>query len=159
MRFTREEKGSLIREQSPVAIYSLTPGADAFTMRETRDGLLRKTVVWTLAGGAWTMEVFDETVSPRELVRRDVRTSRPTARGVAHTLARGGEVVETETEEIDGIGPMPIRETRGVGAEARTTYAYRVRPDCHSKLPQVRQAKLGRTNSGRSYIVKKSTYD
>ena len=146
-------------EQSPVAIYSLTPGADAFTMRETRDGLLRKTVVWTLAGGAWTMEVFDETVSPRELVRRDVRTSRPTARGVAHTLARGGEVVETETEEIDGIGPMPIRETRGVGAEARTTYAYRVRPDCHSKLPQVRQAKLGRTNSGRSYIVKKSTYD
>ena len=28
-----------------------------------------------------------------------------------------------------------------------------------SKLPQVRQAKLGRTNSGRSYIVKKSTYD
>ena len=35
----------------------------------------------------------------------------------------------------------------------------RVRLDCHSKLPQVRQAKLGRTNSGRSYIVKKSTYD
>ena len=33
------------------------------------------------------------------------------------------------------------------------------RPDCHSTLPQVRQAKLGRTNSGRSYIVKKSTYD
>ena len=29
----------------------------------------------------------------------------------------------------------------------------------NSKLPQVRQAKLGRTNSGRSYIVKKSTYD
>ena len=26
-------------------------------------------------------------------------------------------------------------------------------------LIQVRQAKLGRTNSGRSYIVKKSTYD
>jgi len=36
---------------------------------------------------------------------------------------------------------------------------YGVRLDCHSKLPQVRQAKLGRTNSGRSYIVKKSTYD
>ena len=35
-------------EQSPVAIYSLTPGADALTMRETRDGLLRKTVVWYL---------------------------------------------------------------------------------------------------------------
>ena len=33
------------------------------------------------------------------------------------------------------------------------------RHDYHSKLPQVRQAKLGRTNSGRSYIVKKSTYD
>ena len=91
-------------------------------MRETRDGSLRKTVVWTLADGVWTMEVFDETVAPRELVRRDVRTTRPTARGVAHTLARGGEVVETETEEIDGIGPMPIRETRGVGAEARTTW-------------------------------------
>ena len=28
-----------------------------------------------------------------------------------------------------------------------------------SLLIQVRQAKLGRTNSGRSYIVKKSTYD
>ena len=63
-------------------------------MRETRDGSLRKTVVWTLADGVWTMEVFDETVAPRELVRRDVRTTRPTARGVAHTLARGGEVVE-----------------------------------------------------------------
>ena len=36
---------------------------------------------------------------------------------------------------------------------------YRVRHGYHSKLPQVRQAKLGRTNSGRSYIVKKSTYD
>ena len=109
-------------EQSPVAIYSLTPGADAFTMRETRDGSLRKTVVWTLADGVWTMEVFDETISPRELVRRDVRTTRTTARGTAHTLARGGEVVETETEEIDGIGSMPIRETRGTGAEARTTW-------------------------------------
>ena len=109
-------------EQVPMAVYALVPGADAFTLRETRDGSLRKTVVWTLADGAWTMEVWDETVSPRELVRRDVRTTRPTARGVAHTLARGGEVVETETEEIDGIGPMPIRETRGVGAEARTTW-------------------------------------
>ena len=109
-------------EQAPMAVYTLTPGADAFTMRETRDGLLRKTVVWTLADGVWTMEVFDETVAPRELLRRDVRTSRPTARGVAHTLARGGEVVETETEEIGGIGPMPIRETRGTGAEARTTW-------------------------------------
>ena len=109
-------------EQAPMAVYTLTPGADAFTMRETRDGLLRKTVVWTLAGGVWTMEVFDETVSPRELVRRDVRTTRPTARGVAHALARGGEVVETETEEIDGIGPMPIRETRGTGAESLATW-------------------------------------
>ncbi len=36
---------------------------------------------------------------------------------------------------------------------------YRVRHGYHSKLPQVRQAKLGRTNSGRSYVVKKSTYD
>jgi hypothetical protein len=43
-------------EQSPVAIYSLTPGADAFTMRETRDGSLRKTVVWTLADGVWGMK-------------------------------------------------------------------------------------------------------
>ena len=109
-------------EQAPMAVYTLTPGADAFTMRETRDGSLRKTVVWMLVDGVWTMEVFDETVAPRELVRRDVRTSRPTARGTAHTLARGGEVVETETEEIGGIGPMPIRETRGVGAEARTTW-------------------------------------
>ena len=109
-------------EQAPMAVYTLTPGADAFTMRETREGSLRKTVVWSLADGVWTMVVFDETVSPRELVRRDVRTSRPTSRGVAHTLARGGEAVETETEEIDGIGPMPIRETRGVGAEARTTW-------------------------------------
>jgi len=109
-------------ERSPVAIYSLTPGADAFTMRETRDGSLRKTVVWTLADGVWTMEVFDETVSPRELLRRDVRTTRPTSRGVAHTLARGGEVVETETEEIDGVGAMPIRETRGTGAESLATW-------------------------------------
>ena len=30
---------------------------------------------------------------------------------------------------------------------------------CQSSLIQVRQAKLGRTDSGRSYIVKKSTYD
>ena len=114
--FTR--KGGL----SPVAVYTLTPGADAFTLRETREGALRKTVVWTLADGVWTMETYDETVAPRELVRRDVKTSRTTARGTVHTLARGGEVVETESEEIDGIGPMPIRETRGVGAEARTTW-------------------------------------
>jgi hypothetical protein len=32
-------------------------------------------------------------------------------------------------------------------------------PKGQSLLIQVRQAKLGRTNSGRSYIVKKSTYD
>lgn len=82
-----------------MAVYTLTPGADAFTMRETCDGSLRKTAVWTHADGAWTMEVFDETVAPRELVRRDVRTSRPTARGAVHTLARGIETVETETEE------------------------------------------------------------
>ena len=108
--------------QAPVAVYTLTPGADAFTLSETRDGTLRKTVVWTLANGVWTMEVFDETVAPRELVSRDVKTTSTTARGTVHTLARGGEVVETESEEIDGIGPMPIRETRGVGADARTTW-------------------------------------
>ena len=55
------------------------------------------------------MEVFDETVAPRELVSRDVKTTRTTAGGTVHTLARGGEVVETESEKIDGIGPMPIR--------------------------------------------------
>jgi hypothetical protein len=55
-------------------------------MRETCDGSLRKTAVWTLADGVWGMK---------------------------------GQ----------------------------------------SLLIQVRQAKLGRTNSGRSYIVKKSTYD
>ena len=33
------------------------------------------------------------------------------------------------------------------------------RMEGQSLLIQVRQAKLGRTNSGRSYIVKKSTYD
>ena len=122
MRFTGEEKGSLIREQSAVAIYSLTPGAGAFTMRETRDGSLRKTAVWTHADGVWTMEVFDETVAPRELLRRDVRTTRATACGAVHTLARGVETVETETEEIDGIGPVAVRETRGTGADARTTW-------------------------------------
>ncbi len=30
--------------------------------------------------------------------------------------------METETEEIDGIGPVAVRETRGTGAEARTTW-------------------------------------
>ena len=98
-----------------------TKGGGSFVKRR-RDGTLRKTVVWTLANGVWTMETYDETVAPRELVRRDVKTSRQTARGTVHTLARGGEVVETESEEIDGIGPMPIRETRGTGAEARTTW-------------------------------------
>ena len=38
-----------------MAVYTLTSGADAFTMRETRDGLLRKTAVWTHADGVWTM--------------------------------------------------------------------------------------------------------
>lgn len=47
-----------------MAVYTLTSGADAFTMRETRDGLLRKTAVWTHADGVWTMEVFDETGRP-----------------------------------------------------------------------------------------------
>ena len=109
-------------EQVPVAVYTLTPGACAFTMRETRNGSLRKTAVWTHADGVWTMEVFDETVAPRELLRRDVRTTRATARGAVHTLARGVESVETETEEIDGIGPVAVRETRGTGADARTTW-------------------------------------
>ena len=35
-----------------MAVYTLTSGADAFTMRETRDGLFRKTAVWTHADGA-----------------------------------------------------------------------------------------------------------
>lgn len=48
------------------------------------------------------MEVFDETVAPRELVSRDVKTTRTTAGGTVHTLARGGEVVETESEEGEG---------------------------------------------------------
>ena len=109
-------------EQVPVAVYTLTPGAGAFTMRETRNGSLRKTAVWTHADGVWTMEVFDETVAPRELLRRDVRTTRATACGAVHTLARGVESVETETEEIDGIGPVVVRETRGTGADARTTW-------------------------------------
>ncbi len=47
----------------------------------------------------------------------------------------------------------PVVEVKPVPGE------YRVRHGYHSRLPQVRQAKLGRTNSGRSYIVKKSTYD
>ncbi len=47
----------------------------------------------------------------------------------------------------------------GNWANFEATGGYRVRHGYHSKLPQVRQAKLGRTNSGRSYIVKKSTYD
>ena len=43
------------------------------------------------------------------------------------------------------------RKTETVERENVTGWG-RVGLDCHSKLPQVRQAKLGRTNSGRSYI-------
>ena len=42
-------------------------GCDSFVKRR-RDGTLRKTVVWTLVDGVWTMETYDETVAPRELV-------------------------------------------------------------------------------------------
>ena len=46
-------------------------------------------------------------------------------------------------------GKLHVRfdEGAGVPGEGRSALLY------------VRQAKLGRTNSGRSYIVKKSTYD
>ena len=63
--------------------------------------------------------------------------------------------------EEKGFANVSVEDiTNACGVAKGTFYEIgRVRLDCHSKLPQVRQAKLGRTNSGRSYIVKKSTYE
>ena len=70
--------------------------------------------------------------------------------------SRGGKTRAINKEDFSTKGAVFLRP------EAQFDYlvgGYRVRHGYHSKLPQVRQAKLGRTNSGRSYIVKKSTYD
>ena len=114
--FTRKD------EEIPVAVFTLTPGADVFTLSEIRDGSLRKTARWMLNQGVWTMEVWDETASPAMLVKRDVRMSTITQLGKMERLTSGEQVTETEYAAISEIGLLPIRETRGSGIEARSTY-------------------------------------
>ena len=114
--FTRKD------EEIPVAVFTLTPGADVFTLSEIRDGSLRKTARWMLNQGVWTMEVWDETYSPAMLVKRDVRTSRKSQLNDVERLVSGNHVTEIEYVEIPDYGLLPIRETRGEGLEARSTY-------------------------------------
>lgn len=114
--FTRKD------EEIPVAVFKLTPGADVFTLSEIHDGSLRKTARWMLNQGVWTMEVWDETYSPAMLVKRDVRTSRKSQLNDVERLVRGNHVTEIEYVEIPDYGLLPIRETRGEGSEARSTY-------------------------------------
>ena len=73
--------------------------------------------------------------------------------GEARTIrAVVGRTVFRSTD-VDGIWTRI--ETRDfIVSKEQLSWSKRV-----SLLIQVRQAKLGRTNSGRSYIVKKSTYD
>jgi hypothetical protein len=66
------------------------------------------------------------------------------------------EFLENTSDEVESAVYETTAETGKIEGEKR---GCGVRHGYHSKLPQVRQAKLGRTNSGRSYIVKKSTYD
>ena len=68
------------------------------------------------------MEVWDETVAPAMLVKRDVRTSSITQSGKIERLISGEQVTEIEYAEIPEIGLLPIRETRGAESEARRTY-------------------------------------
>ena len=77
----------------------------------------------------------------------DAAVVRDAVRSAIEATGRFGK--ERDVNKRDGGLAMCVRIVEG----------YSVRLDYHSKLPQVRQAKLGRTNSGRSYIVKKSTYD
>ena len=114
--FTRKD------EEIPVAVFTLTPGADVFTLSEIRDGSLRKTARWMSNQGVWTMEVWDETYSPAMLVKRDVRTSGKSQLNDVERLVSGNHVTEIEYVEIPDYGLLPIRETRGEGSEARSTY-------------------------------------
>lgn len=110
-------------ERNPVVVYTLIPGSDVFTLQENRDGSLRKTVRWMLNQGVWTMEVWDETYSPAMLVKRDVRTSGKSQLNDVERLVSGNHVTEIEYVEIPDYGLLPIRETRGEGLEARSTYS------------------------------------
>ena len=73
------------------------------------------------------MEVWDETASPAMLVKRDVRISTITQSGKMERLTSGEQVTETEYAAISEIGLLPIRETRGTGSEARSTYTSYIR--------------------------------
>ena len=93
-------------------------------------------------------------------VLRTVTTFYPVSVGASLRDARSGFVASIRHEDgrLD-IYDYFLVSNLWIRTVTHLHGGYRVRLDYHSKLPQVRQAKLGRTNSGRSYIVKKSTYD
>jgi len=116
LSFTRTE------EESPFAEYEMIPSETQFTLVESRSGTLRRRTVWTRSGDEWTMEVYDPTVSPMELVERRTRRESPSLSGTVVSETRGGIAMEREYRNLASGGGFIVRETVGSGASARTTW-------------------------------------
>ena len=124
------------------------------------------------ASGCMTNKVYADGKGPVYAYNPKGKLSRRIwARGITTDYSYNAWGNLTNTVYSDGTPTVSLfygalgRQIEAHDAAGITTFlydffgGYRVRHGYHSKLPQVRQAKLGRTNSGRSYIVKKSTYD
>ena len=85
---------------------------------------------------------------------------------IRETVELGAGVIESKADGRTNLGGDIMIHGKAVtigcvpvGDDAIEDIFYLGGLQGQTRLPQVRQAKLGRTNSGRSYIVKKSTYD
>ena len=109
-------------EASPVAEYELTPGETEFAMVAKRGGTPRKRVVWSKEGDAWTMETYDLTVSPIQLVGRKTKRENFSNGSIIETETSGEVVVEREYRTIASGADFLVRETTGTGDAARLTW-------------------------------------
>lgn len=83
-------------EESAFAQYEMIPGATQFALVESRNGTPRRRTVWTKGGDEWTMEVYDLTVTPMELVERRTRRDVRSSSGTIVSETRGGIATERE---------------------------------------------------------------
>jgi len=109
-------------EASPVAEYELTPGDTEFAMVAKRGGTPRKRVVWSKEGNTWTMETYDLTVTPVQLVGSKTKSESSSNGSIIETETSGEVVVEREYRTIASGADFLVRETTGTGDAARTTW-------------------------------------
>ena len=109
-------------EASPVAEYELTPGDTEFAMVAKRGGTPRKRVVWSKEGNTWTMETYDLTVTPVQLVGSKTKSESSSNGSIIETETSGEVVVEREYRTIASGADFLVRETTGTGDAARSTW-------------------------------------